>query len=108
MIVPKSTVRPPPEEPKLIRAQSDNPNYQALFAAPTSRVPMLTVQASPLGVDFNGKVFQQDGGLLMMDELFRNPGEFSQYSSRSDSEPHRRDGLRRSRYARHLADLEFQ
>lgn len=71
VIVPKALLKPK-SEAQIIRAQTDDPNWQALFAAPNlSRMPFY--QNSALGVDYNGLIFQQDGGLLMMDELYRNP-----------------------------------
>jgi hypothetical protein len=78
VIVPKRLLRPVRVEPDIIRAQTENPNYQALVVSPN------VIRAhhfpngyqNPLSVDYTGKIVQLDGGLLMMDELFRNPGEF--------------------------------
>lgn len=77
VIVPKEVVQQK-VEPQIIRAQSDDPNFEALFARPN-----LLRQAfyaggkfKDLGVDYVGQVFQQDGGLLMFDELYRNSGPF--------------------------------
>ncbi len=78
VIVPKRQLRPIRPEPDIIRAQTDNPNYQALIAAPNIARAHLFPNGfqNPLAVDYTGKIVQQDGGLLMFDELFRNPGEF--------------------------------
>lgn len=76
VIVPKRQMRPVRPEPDIIRAQTDNPNYQALVVAPNVARAHLFGSQSPLAIDYTGKIIQQDGGLLMFDELFRNPPEF--------------------------------
>lgn len=78
VIVPRRQLRPIRPEPDIIRAQTDNPNYQALIAAPNIARAHLFPNGfqNPLAVDYTGKIVQQDGGLLMFDELFRNPPEF--------------------------------
>lgn len=76
VIVPKQLVQPLASEPNIIRAQTDNPNYQALFVRPNLGRLNAYGDQSALGVDYSGKIMQQDGRLLMFDELFRNPGEF--------------------------------
>jgi hypothetical protein len=74
--VPKTLVQPLQNEPNIIRAQTDNPNYQSLFVRPNLGRLNAYGDQSALGVDYSGKIVQQDGRLLMFDELFRNPGEF--------------------------------
>ena len=76
VIVPKSVIRQYRSEPTIIRAQTDNPNYQALFAAPNVARAAFYGYESPFGVDYNGQVFQQeDEDLGMNDEMLRNPPE---------------------------------
>lgn len=74
VIVPKKTVQNK-TEPQIIRAQTEDPNFEALFAKPNLlRQAFYTGgEFKDLAVDYTGQVFQQDGGLLMMDELYRNP-----------------------------------
>lgn len=77
VVVPKETIQRR-VEPQIIRAQTDDPNYEALFARPNllRQAFYSGGEAKDLGVDYNGQVFQQDGGFLMMDELYRNPAAF--------------------------------
>lgn len=75
VIVPKSLVQKRAEEAGIIRAQTDNPNWQALFAAPNMSRAAYYTQNHPLAIDYTGQVFKTDGGLLMFDEMYRNPPE---------------------------------
>lgn len=74
VVVPKLTIQNK-TEPQIIRAQTEDPNFEALFARPNLlRQAFYTGgELKDLGVDYTGQVFQQDGGLLMLDELYRNP-----------------------------------
>ncbi len=74
VIVPKSTVQNK-VEPQIIRAQGEDPNFEALFARPNLMRQAFYSggEMGDLAVDYSGQVFQQDGGLLMLDELYRNP-----------------------------------
>ena len=71
-IVPKEVVRPATLEARVIGAKKDNPNMAALLTTPNMmRVPLYTLE-SELAINYTGTIFQQDGGLLMFDELYRN------------------------------------
>jgi predicted Ser/Thr protein kinase len=75
VIVPKTYIKPPQKEPGIIRAQQENPNFQALFVQPNLGRINAYGQKSALGVDYTGKIPQTDGGPIFYDELFRNGGE---------------------------------
>jgi predicted Ser/Thr protein kinase len=74
VIVPQSLLVSK-REAGIIRAQTDSPNWQALFAAPNLARAAVYGYDSPLAIDYKGQIFQQDGGLLMFDELYRNSKE---------------------------------
>lgn len=74
VIVPQTLLKPK-SVAQMIRAQTDNPNWQALFAAANLGRAAHYGYDNPLAIDYRGQIFQQDGGLLMFDELYRNPPE---------------------------------
>jgi len=77
VIVPKLTVQNKTEA-QIIRAQTEDPNFEALFARPNllRQAFYSSGEYRDLAIDYTGQVFQQDGSLLMMDELYRNPPSF--------------------------------
>lgn len=73
--VPRRTIRPiyNDEAPPMIRAQTDDPNWGALFSTVNMRRAAIYGENHPLAIDYLGQVFQLDGGLLAYDEFYRNP-----------------------------------
>lgn len=72
VVVPKASLLPH-GEPKVFRLQAEDPNEQALFAATNTLNSVRYGANSPFAVDYTGQLFRLDGGILMMDELYRNP-----------------------------------
>lgn len=72
IIVPKTLVQPQMKEANVIRAQTENANFNALFVAPNIGRLNIYGNRSAFSVDYTGQIVQQDGRLLMFDELFRN------------------------------------
>jgi hypothetical protein len=50
----------------------ENPNYNLLFVSQSLRTMMTYAENDPLAYNFSGKILQQDGGGLLLDEFFRN------------------------------------
>lgn len=64
--------RDPKQPAAIVRAMPENPNFSLLFIAQSLRTMMAYAENDPLAYNFAGKVLQQDGGGLLLDEFFRN------------------------------------